>query len=77
MVAGCGSGKNAVIGPITVAGTTTIASVKVGTLIRCRGGPAARIPRWFGPSYLRAHGVPGVMHLDRRHDGSVRVSCSR
>lgn len=76
-VAGCGSSKNAVSGPITVVGITTIASVNVGTIIRCPGGPVARIPHWFGPGYLRARGVPGVMHLDRKHDGSVRVSCSR
>jgi hypothetical protein len=57
-VAGCG--VKAVSGPITVAGIATIANVKVGTLIRCKGGPAARTPHWFGSSYLRVPGVPGV-----------------
>jgi hypothetical protein len=72
-VAGCG--VKALSGPITVAGIATIANVKVGTLIRCKGGPAARTPHWFGSSYLRVPGVPGVIHLKRRHNGSVAVSC--
>lgn len=77
-VAGCGSSKKAVSGgPITVAGTTTISSVEVGTLIRCKGGPAARTPHWFGSSYLRVPGVPGLIHLEHRHNGSVTVSCTQ
>lgn len=61
-------------GPVIVTGTTTLSNVKVGTLIRCKGGPAARVPHWFGPSYLRVPGVPGVIKLKHRH-GSVTVRC--
>jgi hypothetical protein len=73
-VAGCGSGNQAVPGSVTVTGTTTIANVQVGTVIRCKGGPAARVPHWFGPSYLRVPGRPGLIELRHRH-GSVVVSC--
>jgi hypothetical protein len=44
ILAGCGSSKGAVAGTITVTATTTISNIKVGTLLRCRGGPAARVP---------------------------------
>ena len=75
IVSGCGSGSNVVTtGPITVSGTTTLSSVNVGTVIRCKGGPAARVPHWFGPSYLRIPGVPGLIQLRRTH-GSVTVRC--
>ena len=73
-VAGCGSSGKAASGPVTVSGTTTIANVKVGTEIRCKGGPAASVPHWYGPSYLRAPGKPGLIQLKHRH-GSVVVSC--
>lgn len=77
-VAGCGMDKKAGSGgPFTVAGTTTISNVKVGALIRCEGGPAARVPRWFGPAYLRVPGVPGLIHLQHRDNGSVTVTCKR
>ncbi|MGH3053777.1 MAG: hypothetical protein ACRDL7_02225 [Gaiellaceae bacterium] len=74
-VAGCGSSETTVSGPITVTGTTTISNVTVGTLIRCKGGPAARVPHWFGYSYLRSPGVPGAIGLKHRDDGSVTVLC--
>lgn len=74
-VAGCGSGTRAVSGTSTVTGTTTIMAVKVGTRIRCKGGPAARVPHWFGGSVLTLPGVPGQIALTHRHDGSVTVSC--
>jgi hypothetical protein len=74
-VAGCGSSKGAVTGPITVSGTTTISNVKVGTLIRCKGGPAVPAPRWFGGSALTVPGVPGQIDLIHRHNGSVTVTC--
>jgi hypothetical protein len=76
VVAGCGSTAKAVSGAVTVTGTTTISNVKVGTLVRCDGGPAAKVPHWYGPSYLRAPGKPGLIELKHRH-GSVVVSCSR
>lgn len=76
VVAGCGSSTKPVSRAITVAGTTTIANVKVGTLVRCDGGPSARVPHWYGPSYLRTPGTPGLIELRHRH-GSVVVSCSR
>jgi hypothetical protein len=72
---GCGLSKKAVSGPITVTGTTTISNVKVGTLIRCKRGPAARVPHWFGGSALKLPGVAGEMVLKHRHNGSVTVSC--
>jgi hypothetical protein len=75
-LAACGAGKKVVSGPVTVTGTTTISGVRAGVLIKCRGGPAARVPHWFGPSYLRLPGVPGVIELRHRH-GSVIVSCRR
>jgi hypothetical protein len=74
-VAGCGSSKKAASGPITIAGTTTISGVKVGTLLRCKNGPSIRTPHWFGFSYLRVPGVPGVIVLRHRYNGSVSVSC--
>lgn len=75
IISGCGSSHRAVAsGPVIVRGTTTLSNVKVGTLIRCKGGPSARVPHWFGPSYLRVPGVPGVIKLRHRH-GSVTVLC--
>jgi hypothetical protein len=74
-IAGCGLGKKAALGPVTVTGTTTISDVKVGTLIRCKGGPAARVPHWFGGSALTLPGVPGQIALTHRHNGSITVSC--
>ena len=74
-VAGCGSSDNAVSGSITVTGTTMISNVKVGALVRCKGGPAVRSPRWFGPSALTIPGVPGQIDLNHRHNGSVTVTC--
>lgn len=74
--AGCGPSERAASGgPITVAGATTISNVKVGALIRCKDGPAARVPRWLGPTYLRVPGVPGLIQLKHRDDGSVAVTC--
>jgi hypothetical protein len=75
-VAGCGSSMKAVSGAVTVTGTTTISNVEVGTEIRCKGGPSARVPHWFGPSYLRSPGTPGLIELRHRH-GSVVVTCTR
>ena len=75
-VTACGSSRRAVSGAVTVTGTTTIPNVKVGTEIRCEGGPSARVPHWFGPSYLRSPGRPGLIELRHRH-GSVVVSCKR
>jgi hypothetical protein len=74
--AGCGSSTQAGSGPITVAGTTTISNVKVGTLLRCKGGPAARVPHWFGGSALKVPGTPGQIALVHKHNGSVTVSCT-
>jgi hypothetical protein len=75
-LAGCGSGKNVASGPITVSGTTTISNVQAGIEIRCEGGPAAKVPHWFGPSYLRVPGKPGLIELRHRHR-SVVVACRR
>ena len=69
------SSSGADSGPITVVGTTTIANAKVGTLLKCKGGPAARVPHWFGGSALRSAGVPGQIALVHKHDGSVPVTC--
>lgn len=74
-VAACGSSTSALSGALTVTGTTTIMAVKVGTRIRCQGGPAARVPHWFGGSVLKLPGVPGQIGLIHRHNGSVTVSC--
>jgi hypothetical protein len=74
-VAGCGSSKGAVSGPITVTGTTTVSNVKAGTLIRCRGGPAVKAPHWFGSGALTVPGVPGEIHLTHRYNGWITVSC--
>jgi hypothetical protein len=76
--AGCGSSTHAVSGgPITVDGSTTIANVEVGTLLRCKGGPSARVPHWFGGSALKVPGTPGQIALVHEHDGTVTVSCTR
>jgi hypothetical protein len=76
-VAGCGSGRErAVAGPIAISGTATISNVKVGAVLRCKGGPTARVPRWFGGSALTLPGVPGQIALVHRHNGSVTVSCT-
>jgi hypothetical protein len=77
LVAGCGSSNGSGFSPVTVSGSTTIANAKVGTLIRCKGGPSARVPHWFGGSALRRPGVPGQIALVHKHDGSITVSCSR
>lgn len=74
-VAGCGSSSRAVSGTMTVSGTTTITNVEVGTRIRCKAGPAADVPRWFGSSALTLPGVPGQIALIHRRNGSVTVSC--
>jgi len=74
-LAACGSSKRAVSEPITITGTTTISNVTVGTLIRCQGGPAAKVPHWFGASALNLPGVPGQIALNHRYNGSVTVSC--
>ena len=71
---GCGSGRAVTSGPFIVTGTTTLSRVQVGTLIRCKGGPAARVPHWYGPTYLRVPGVPGVIKL-RHTRASVTVLC--
>ena len=76
LAAGCASSSGADSGPITVVGTTTIANAKVGTLLKCKGGPAARVPHWFGGSALRSPGVPGQIALVHKHDGSVTVTCT-
>ena len=75
LAAACGSSNGEVSGPITVVGTTTIANAKVGAVLRCKGGPSARVPHWFGGSALRSPGVPGQIAIVHRHDGSVTVSC--
>jgi hypothetical protein len=75
-VAGCGSSTKSVGGPLVFTGTTTISNVKAGTLIRCEGGPAAKVPHWFGYSYLRVPGVSGVIEMNHRHR-SLTVRCKR
>ena len=74
-VAGCGSSKRAASSTIKITGTTTISNVTVGTLLRCENGPSARTPHWFGSSYLRVPGVPGVIELKHTYNRSVIVSC--
>lgn len=76
LAAGCGSSSGAVSGPITVVGTTTIADAKVGTLLRCKDGPSAKVPHWFGGSALRSPGVRGQIAIVHKHDGSVTVTCT-
>jgi hypothetical protein len=75
IAAGCGSSSGAVSGSITIAGTTTISDATVGTVLKCKDGPSAKVPRWFGGSALRQPGVPGQIALVHKHDGSVTVSC--
>lgn len=74
--AGCAATGRAVSGRITISGTTTIANATVGTLLRCKDGPAARVPHWFGGSALRRPGVPGQMALVHKRNGSVTVACT-
>jgi hypothetical protein len=78
--AGCGSGtKKLTAGSITVTavGTTTIASVATGTMIRCKPGTAAGVPP-------PGHGVTGnadgpkvssMIQVTHRGDGSAVVVC--
>ena len=100
MVAGCASGNetnsgqrtppahhNATFGPIVMTGTRTrtIANVKTGTYVRCKGGSGANVPR-RGVGVSQSSGVSAVgsatsapppaeislMHLP---NGSITVTC--
>jgi hypothetical protein len=98
--AGCGSGHNAgsgqytatlhndrPAGPITVTGTATtaISNVKTGTLVRCKDGMSARVPRIgysveaggmsAGPSSSTRTQREGEIELTHLPDGSITVSC--
>ena len=99
-VAGCGSGKKARIGQytvtlfkksgaITVTGTTTISNVTTGTLVRCKGGPAVKVPRrGYGAAASSAETAvtidstttgptsTGEIRLTHHQNGSVTVSCA-
>lgn len=81
VVGGCGGGAKTAAGPITVTGTTTLSGLKVGTTIRCKGGPGASV-RSAG------HGVDGIadpvpgtsggeIHLTTGKDGPVVAICRR
>lgn len=97
---GCGSGgkansgqytvtlhNNVPSGPITVTGTrtTAISNVRTGTVVRCKNGPSAKVPRrGIGLSESTGVGAAGsgttapppaeisIMHLP---NGSITVTC--
>jgi hypothetical protein len=78
--AGCGSGTKSVSGSITIVGTTTIATVQTGTMIRCRRGPGgAGVPPVGQEVAGFADPVPGAsggeIQLNRRQDGSLVAIC--
>jgi hypothetical protein len=76
---GCGAGmKTGSGGPLTVTGTTTIANVKTGALIRCKGGPGAEVPPTGQGVGANADGPSssGELQLSHRQDGSVVAVCS-
>ena len=95
-VAGCGATKKRTVvhndgqalrsSPITVTGTTTVPNVATGTLIHCRGGPSAKVPRRggavaAGEDKLSEVGAPaptsssGEIQLEHQMNGSVTVRC--
>jgi hypothetical protein len=100
-VAGCGSSKKADSGqyqysvtlyekagsgPITVTGTTTIANVKTGTRIKCKGWPgrgvkvpppgsAANVGEGEVTPSGTTHSSRG-MQLTHQENGSLTVSCT-
>ena len=79
--AGCGSGSKAAAGPITITGTTTMATVKTGTTIRCKNGPGAAVP----PPGQGVSGIAdpvagasgGEIQLRRKQDGTLVAVCRR
>ena len=100
-VTACGSGKragsgqytvtlhnNRPAGPITVTGTATtaISNVKTSTLVRCKGGMGAKVPRIgysveaggmsAGPSSSTRPRREGEIELNHLVNGSITVSCS-
>lgn len=80
LVAGCGSGSKAGSGVITVAGTTTISSVKTGTPIRCKGGPGGAGAPPTGQEVAGfADPIPGAsggeIQLRRGQNGSLVAVC--
>ena len=81
VVAGCGGATKTGSGPLTITGTTTLSNMKVGTTIRCKGGPGASVP-------AAGHGVAGIadpvpgasggeIQLTSRKHGSVVAVCRR
>jgi hypothetical protein len=76
-LAGCGSGTKGRSGSVTITGTTTIANVKTGALIRCKGGPGAEVPPPGQGVTGSADGPSssGEIQVDHRQDGSVVASC--
>jgi len=78
-LAGCGSGKKAGSGPITVTGTTTIANVKTGVLITCKGGPGAKLPPPGRGVSASADGpsTSTALLVVHRQGGSVYASCTK
>jgi hypothetical protein len=100
VLAGCGSGKRAtttlyegkvipaqVSGSITVTGNTTVADVKTGTLVRCKGGQSAKVPRrgagvsesTGGDVAPTATTAPSYAEISLTHlpNGSVTVTCKK
>jgi hypothetical protein len=97
-VAGCGSGKKAQSqyvhtvtlykksGPITVTGTTTIADVKTGTWIKCKGWTlrGVKVPppgsaSSVGETKMSSNGIKSSgpnMQMTRQQNGSLTVACT-
>ena len=95
--AGCGATKKKTVvyhdgqamrsSPITFTGTTTVPNVATGTLIHCKGGPSAKVPRRgatvaAGEDKLSPVGTPPpttpsrAIQLTHLQNGSVTVSCT-
>jgi hypothetical protein len=76
-LAGCASGTKARSGSITITGTTTIADVKTGALIRCKGGPGAEVPSPGQGVTGSADGPSssGEVQVNHLQDGSVVAAC--
>jgi|SRR5579862_2847736 len=92
-VVGCGAAKKKTVvyhdgqalrsGPITVTGTTTVPNVPTGTLIHCKDGAGAKVPRrgWAVAALTPVQSYPaptapsGEIQLRHLQNGSVKVLC--
>lgn len=95
VAAACGATKhfervNIGMGPgsTTVSGTTTISQLDVGTLVRCKDGPAAKVPRQgvgisktssitaVSATTTTSPPVAGQIEITNHQNGSVTVICT-